>query len=298
MKSLFEDRRMAVRMPTLLIRYGELGLKSESVRRRFEQALVQDIRRKHLLAKVPCLISSKRGRVYVDSDDWKRSCELLSHTFGVVSFSPVTKASSDLATLEKAAIEYSEPLLSKRATFAVRTRRTGTHPYTSQTLAARLGEVLLEKFADRGIRVALDDPDVELFVEVREREAALYSTVLPGPGGMPKGTQGRLLSVVDSADGVASSWLLMKRGCSVIVTGPDRRLVEPLLRWDPDLRFAERDGDLVSQARTSDCIGLTLQLMLEDLTEGRSLKGDLPVFYPLVGMTREEVDRLLGRISA
>ncbi len=51
--------------------------------------------------------------MYVDSDDWRRSCELLSQTFGVVSFSPVTKVSSDLAQLEKAVVEYSEPLLSE-----------------------------------------------------------------------------------------------------------------------------------------------------------------------------------------
>ncbi|UCE45410.1 MAG: tRNA 4-thiouridine(8) synthase ThiI, partial [Methanobacteriota archaeon] len=83
-------------MPMLLVRYGELGLKSERVRRRFEAALEDDIRGKHAMAGIPCLVSSSRGRIFVDSNDWRRSCEMLSRTFGVVSFSPATRVGSDL----------------------------------------------------------------------------------------------------------------------------------------------------------------------------------------------------------
>jgi len=297
MKSLFEDNGMGAPMPKLLVRYGELGLKSASVRRRFEMMLVQDIRRKHMLAKVPCVISSTRGRLFVDSDDWRRSMELLSRTFGVVSFSPVVEASSDLEVLKKATLEFAAPLIAADSTFAIRTRRTGTHEYTSQTLAEKLGEVVLDAHKDKGLRVALDEPDIEIFVEVREKTAYLFSTALPGPGGMPKATQGRILSVAEDDRGAASSWLMMKRGCNVIVVAADPRLVGPLRNWDPDLRTFGPESDLFALARSHDCSGIALSWGLEELSGKQPLKGDLPVFYPLIGMTKDEVGALRERIG-
>jgi thiamine biosynthesis protein ThiI len=283
-------------MPTLLIRYGEIGLKSASVRRRFENSLVQDIRRKHVLAQLPCLITSTRGRIYVDSDDWRRSCELLSRTFGIVSFSPATRVASEQAQLTKDVVAFSEPLLCEGATFAVRARRTGNHPYTSQTLAGDLGAALLDAYGGRGIKVRLDDPDVEIFVEVRDRQTYLFSSTFPGPGGMPKGTQGKVLSVLDSPNGLASSWLLMKRGCTVVACSDDERLIEGLRAWDADLKTSGCDGDVFDIARRHDCIGLVLPWRLDDLETRKPLKGDLPVFYPLVGMNDDEVRVLMERV--
>lgn len=285
-------------MPTLLIRYGELGLKSEGVRRRFEQALVQDIRRKHLLAGVPCIISSVRGRLFADSDDWRRSCEILSRTFGVVSFSPVTKTTSELDGLKDVVRDFSAPLFFKGASFAVRARRTGSHPYTSQQLAAELGSVILESFEDLGLKVDLEEPDAEVSVEVRGKEAYLYSSVVAGPGGMPKGTQGKVLSLVESRRGVASSWLMMKRGCNVLVASADDQTPSPLGAWNPDLKVVRPEADIIAQARRMKCEGVVLEWMLGDLDRGACLKGDLPVFHPLVGMTQDEVDRLLDRVTA
>jgi len=285
-------------MPTLLIRYGELGLKSESVRRRFEQALVQDIRRKHMLAEVPCITSSLRGRLFVDSGDWRKSCEILSRTFGVVSFSPVTKATSELSGLKEAVKAFSTPLFFRGATFAVRARRTGNHPYTSQVLAGELGAVIIESFKDLGLKVNLDEPDAEVFVEVREKEAYLYSSVIRGPGGMPKGTQGKVLSVVESERGLASSWLLMKRGCNVTVASQDESLPSPLAGWNPDLKIVRPEEDAFAQAAWLKCDGIALEWGVDDLDARASPKGDLPVFHPLIGMTQEEVRRLLDRILA
>jgi thiamine biosynthesis protein ThiI len=287
---------MAESMPTLLVRYGEIGLKSASVRSRFEQRLVADIRTRHALAQTPCVITHTRGRLFVDSDDWRTSCEILSRTFGVVSFSPVSKASSELSTLTDEVLAFSEPLLFKNASFAIRSRRSGNHPYTSQTLAEHLGKMILEKYDGKGIKVRLDEPDVEIFVEVRDKSAYLFSSVLPGPGGMPIGTQGLMLSVVDSAIGVASTWLMMKRGCSVLVATDRQSLVEPLRNWYPNLRTTDPQKDLMSLAAKNNCIGITLSWRLKEIEEHGAPKGDLPVFYPLVGMDEEEIRRLLARI--
>jgi thiamine biosynthesis protein ThiI len=287
---------MAEPMPKLLVRYGEIGLKSTSVRRRFEQQLVADIRMRHALAKTPCVISQTRGRLFVDSDDWRKSCEILSRTFGVVSFSPVTQTTSDIDGLTTAVLDFSEPLMFKGASFAVRSRRSGNHSYTSQTLAEHLGEAILKRHAGLGIRVSLDEPDVELFVEVRDRDAYLFSSVIPGPGGMPLGTQGRMLSAVDSEYGIASTWLMMKRGCSTLVAVDDRTLIEPLKSWCPNLKTVDPERDLMALAQKNDCVGMALAWGLKDIERLGAPKGELPVFYPLVGMSKEEIEGLLARI--
>jgi thiamine biosynthesis protein ThiI len=285
-------------MPTLLVRYGELGLKSASVRRRFENALVEDLRRKHALAMTPCVISTTRGRVFVDSDDWRKSCEILSRTFGVVSFSPVEKAGSGFDELKSAVREFARPILFGGAAFAIRPRRTGNHAYTSQVLARELGAAVLDEGKEKGVRVSLEQPDVEIFVEVREKDAYLFSSVLPGPGGMPYGTQGRMLCVVDSEMGIASAWLMMKRGCTPVVLASERRHVEPLERWSANLKVVFSEEDIFSAAKSNGCLGISLSWRLEQIEKNGWPKGDLPVFYPLVGMTEEEVRRLIDRICS
>jgi len=285
-------------MPKLLVRYGELGLKSASVRRRFENALIDDIRRRHAQAQVPCVISTTRGRIFVDSDDWRRSSEILTKTFGVVSFSPVTELDSGIDSITKGVLEFTKPLLFEGASFAIRTRRTGNHTYTSQTLAVRVGAEVLADNKDRGIKVSLSKPDVEIFVEVREKRTYVYSSVLAGPGGMPSGTQGKILSSVDSEKGIASSWLMMKRGCTVLVSSNEPSSLRPLESWCPNLKTVVPEPDVFDSAKKNGCIGIALSWTIREIEKNKPLKGDLPVFYPLVGMNEEETRGLLNRIKA
>ena len=281
----------------MMVRYGELGLKSPSVRRRFENALLDDIRRRHALAKVPCVISTMRGRIFVDSDDWRKSCEILSHTFGVVSFSPVTRSVSDPEKLTQDTVEFARPLIFDGASFAIRSRRSGNHPYTSQTLAEALGAAVLKDNEAKHIHVSLDEPDVEISVEVRDTLAFLFSSALAGPGGMPLGTQGRMLCVIEDERGIASTWLMMKRGCSAIVSTKDLQTLPVFDKWYPNLKSIDLQKDAMKQAAETECIGVALSWNLDAIEKG-ALKGDLPAFYPLVGMNDEEVSALLAKIRA
>jgi thiamine biosynthesis protein ThiI len=284
-------------MPTLLVRYGEIGLKSNRVRKRFEDALVADIRKKHAAAGVQCIIISHRGRIFVDSDDWRRSCEMLSRTFGVVSFSPTTRAEGGMEEIEKAAVAFAEPLMSDGAGFAIRARRSGNHPFTSQDVCVRVGAAVLSAYAHLGVKVRLDDPDVEISVEVRDRTAYLYSTVIPGPGGMPKGTQGRVLSIVSSERGVAASWLLMKRGCTLVAASEDDRLCGTLREWDADLRTIAPSTDPFADAGSERCHAIVMDWGVETFDRLPAPKGPIPVFYPLVGMLDDEAQALARRVS-
>ncbi len=284
-------------MPVLMVRYGELGLKSRSVRARFEQALVSDLRRKHVLREIPCVIESPRGRVFIHSEDWRGSLEVLSRTFGVVSFSPATQVSSKLDELVPAAVDFAAPALSDNASFAIRARRTGNHDYTSQELAGQIGAAVLEANRRRGVTVDLTQPDVEISVEVRDTSAYLFDSTFSGPGGMPRGTQGRVLSLVESERGIASSWLMMKRGCTTVVASQDERFVEPLRGWDADLKVVEPEKDLFGLANRLRCSGLALEWRLSDLERSGAPEGPLPVFYPLIGMDDREVGSRVAGIT-
>src|SRR3989304_6192118 len=78
-------------------------------------------------------------------------------------------------------------------------RRSGTPPYTSQDIARLVGRRIQD--VEPGARVDLDDPDVEIHIEVRENRSYLFTAISGGPGGLPMGSQGRVLAVVDSEAG-------------------------------------------------------------------------------------------------
>jgi thiamine biosynthesis protein ThiI len=71
--------------------------------------------------------------------------------------------------------------------------------------------------ADCPVSVDLEHPDVEVNVEVRDKNAYAFFEVVPGPGGLPYGCQGTLVGLHSGGiDSPVAQWLLMKRGARVI----------------------------------------------------------------------------------
>jgi thiamine biosynthesis protein ThiI len=98
--------------------------------------------------------------------------------------------------------------------FAVRAKRQHKTGLTSQELGTEIGSYTYDNIP--GLRVDLDDPDYEIFVEVRDFGGLIYDNRIPGPGGLPWGTQGRVLVLLSSGiDSPVASWLVMKRGCEI-----------------------------------------------------------------------------------
>jgi thiamine biosynthesis protein ThiI len=98
--------------------------------------------------------------------------------------------------------------------FAVRAKREQKTGPNSQELSALIGSAIYDHVP--GLRVDLDHPDYELFVEVRHFGGLIYDARIAAPGGLPWGTQGRVLALLSSGiDSPVASWLAMKRGCEV-----------------------------------------------------------------------------------
>jgi thiamine biosynthesis protein ThiI len=98
--------------------------------------------------------------------------------------------------------------------FAVRAKRQHKTGLTSQELGTAIGSYIYDHIP--GLVVDLDDPDYEVFIEVRDFGGLVYDRRIPGPGGLPWGTQGRVLVLLSSGiDSPVASYLAMKRGCEI-----------------------------------------------------------------------------------
>ncbi len=97
-------------------------------------------------------------------------------------------------------------------TFAARVKRRGTHEWNSMDLARLIGAELYPRSAG----VDLTNPEVEVHVTVLDQRAFLVTDHQRAAGGLPLGTQDRVLCLVSGGfDSVVAGWMLMSRGCPV-----------------------------------------------------------------------------------
>jgi thiamine biosynthesis protein ThiI len=283
-----------------LVRFGELALKSRFVRRQLQDRLVSNLLEMAAAEGTECLVASDFGRIYLRADDEAAATSLLARTFGVVSFSPAAEAPAERTALAAAVAEYARPLLRSGMSFAIRPRRSGTHPYTSQDIGREAGSAVWT--AVPGLRVDLEHPEREIFVEVRENRAFIFHETHAGPGGLPLGSQGRAVALVEGERDLAAAWLLMRRGArtTVAVLG-DEALARPLLRWDVRLKVQPL-GTLdqlpeVSRASRAQAVALPWGLeRVADRRRAEALCGGAAAFYPLVGLSDGEILELRQRI--
>src|SRR2546430_4510377 len=156
----------------LLVRFGELALKSRFVRRQLRDRLVANIQDLFAAEGVECITEADEARVYVHVNDVAKARTILGRVFGVVSISPATEVHSDLDSLRKAVLSEASPASPPGQSFALRRRRVGTHPFTSQDLGRELGEAVRQVHPD--VRVNLTQPDVEIHVEVRRNRGFFF----------------------------------------------------------------------------------------------------------------------------
>ena len=198
----------------IIARYGEIGLKSPKIRSRFERKLVKNIK-----ATFECDVNRNQGRIYIFPRDFDEGIEKLNRVFGVVSYSPATSTNTDYADIDETLTRYTidlvdEGILDENTKFAIKCRRVGTHDFTSQEMAAHCGGVV------RNVVMApvdLTNPDLTIFVEIRENDAYIYHEKIRGPGGLPLGTQGKVIVLLSSGiDSPVAAYMMMKRGCEVV----------------------------------------------------------------------------------
>lgn len=198
----------------IIARYGELGLKSNRVRARFERKLSSNIK-----TSFNCEIDINQARIFIFPENFDEALAKLHKIFGIVSFSPAVSTYSTFDDIERTLGEYTdklfeEGLIDSETPFAIRCRRVGDHDFSSQEAAAFAGSVVVRKL---GCPVDLTNPKFEIFLEIRENETYIFHEKIKGPGGLPLGTQGKVISLISSGiDSPVATYLMMKRGCEII----------------------------------------------------------------------------------
>jgi len=207
------------RFDTVIVRFGgEIGIKAAWTRRLYERKLIGNI--KAFLKQRGIeheALNRKFGRLYIRTADAQETCQVLNNVFGVSSVSPAIRTTSQLQDIIENSVQVAGSALKEKHTFAVRCRRVGSHPYTSQDVCRTVGQAVLDADAKHRPRVDLNHPDLSLEVEVREDEAYVFTETLKGPGGLPLGTQPKVVGLLNGdVDSLVACWMVMKRGCPII----------------------------------------------------------------------------------
>ena len=203
---------------SFLIKYAEIGTKGKN-RYMFEDALIKQIRYALKSVDGQFEVTKESGRIYVTADgdyEYDDVIEALKRVFGIADICPMVQIEDkDYENLKKRVVEYMDQVYpDKHITFKVNARRGDkNYPVSSEQINRDLGEVILEAFPE--IKVDVHNPDVTLRVEVRQK-INLFSLVIPGPGGMPVGTNGRAMLLLSGGiDSPVAGYMIAKRGVKI-----------------------------------------------------------------------------------
>lgn len=203
-----------------LIKYGEIGIKGKN-RYLFEDALVEQIR--YALEPVAgnFKVSKEQGRIYVealDDYDYDHTIQALTKVFGIVGICPVVQVEDQgFEQLLSDVIAHLKSEYSETFTFKVNARRARkNYPLTSMEINAAIGEGVLKEFPDA--RVDVHHPEVKVHIEIRNK-INLYSVIIPGPGGMPVGSNGKAMLLLSGGiDSPVAGYMIAKRGVALEAT--------------------------------------------------------------------------------
>ena len=203
---------------SFLIKYAEIGTKGKN-RFLFEDALIKQI--KHALRPVEgkFIISKESGRIYMDAQgeyDYDEVIAALKRVFGIAWICPMFQIEkTDFEEIKKEVASYVDQVYEdKNFTFKVDAKRVDKkYPVSSEQMNRDLGEVILDTFPET--KVDVHHPDVLLKVEVRKL-VNIYSVMIPGPGGMPVGTNGKAMLLLSGGiDSPVAGYMIAKRGVMI-----------------------------------------------------------------------------------
>ncbi|MCI6044360.1 tRNA 4-thiouridine(8) synthase ThiI [bacterium] len=201
-----------------LVKYAEIGIKGKN-RYMFEDALIRQM--EYVLREVEGTfqVSKEQGRIYVQTEgefDYDEALEALKRVFGIAFICPVViKEDEGFDKLAQDVLEYvGQMYTDKQKTFKVHVRRAKkTYPGTSMELNAKLGEKILDTYPEMSVDV--HEPDILLTVEIREK-VYIYSESIPGPGGLPIGTNGKAMLLLSGGiDSPVAGYMIAKRGVKI-----------------------------------------------------------------------------------
>jgi len=285
----------------ILVRYGEIGLKSSPVRRQFEKKLISNIRSALERNGVKGFrVYRQGGRIFLNpnENEYTKVLRLLPRVFGITSISPAVRCDTDLEEIQDAILGSLKNKLSNKISIAIKARRAWKgFPYSSEDLGRILGQALVDKF---DCNVDLVNPSIEIFVEIRKYTSFVFFERITGMGGMPYGTAGRILALLENRGSALAAWMMMRRGCEVIPVWWEKTKIEfmgTLKSWErvPE-GHVRTDGDIIGFLRGIIKEKKLLGVVLGDREIKKcdfefDSKFDIPIYRPLLGLTNDQISK-------
>ena len=195
----------------IMIKYGELTTKKGN-RNHFINILNQNIINK--LEGFDYTIKKDRVRMYIESKELDKIENVLKNIFGIHGITIAYKLDGkELDVIKNEALN----LLKDKNfnTFKVDTNRADkNYPINSMEISRQVGGFLAAKLDFK--KVDVHNPDLMLYIDLRNEGCFIYTDEIPGIGGYPVGIQGKgLLMLSGGIDSPVSGYLAMKRGISI-----------------------------------------------------------------------------------
>ena len=198
----------------ILCKLGEVVLKGLN-RHSFETKLMSNIRRRtQKFGKFR--IYSRQSTIYVEP--MEDSCDLAGayagckQVFGLIAIARAVPCEKSKEAILETARAYLGDELRKAKSFKVETKRADkSFPMGSIEISQWVGGMLHDAFPH--LKVDVHDPELTVYVEVREDAAYVHAPAEPAAGGLPLGMGGSALSLLSGGiDSPVSSYMMAKRG--------------------------------------------------------------------------------------
>ena len=203
-----------------MIKYAEIGTKGKN-RYIFEDILVKNINRK-IKNYGDFYIRKEQGRIFIEAKsdyDYEDVVGALTKVFGIVGICPiVVEEDTSFEAIKEKVIEYVDKAYRKKNfTFKVNARRARkNYPLDSMEINAELGGKILDAFPES--KVDVHNPEVMVCIEIRSL-INIYSKEIPGPGGMPVGSNGKAMLLLSGGiDSPVAGYMIAKRGVALDAT--------------------------------------------------------------------------------
>lgn len=198
----------------ILIKNGELTLKGLN-RSNFEDILIKNIRRR-LRNLGEFDVRKAQSTIYIepksDDFDFAEALERVKLIFGIAAFSRACVCEKSMDDILEKSVEYLKDSLANIKTFKVEAKRSDKHfPLTSPEICREVGGKLLA--SNHHLKVDVHNPDVVVYVEIRDYYAYVRAEQIHGAGGLPVGTAGTASILISGGiDSPVAAWTMAKRG--------------------------------------------------------------------------------------
>lgn len=219
-------------------------------------------------------IRNPKGRIIVSTED-EGALTPLKNIFGISSISVAREAPLDIERIKEEALSLYRDRASSDETFRISTQRLNKEfPLTSQEVNAQVGSHVAE---NAHARVQLEGPDIDIGIEILPKAAYLFTGRVPAFGGLPVGVQGRVLVCLTDRKSAVAAWMMLKRGCELVAYGN-----AALLPYLEAFSYGHPIEYVSNQERAKNCLAAVFpEFILE--------KRKAPSFYPLLGLTEEQI---------